>query len=134
MPVAPGTFGSIIAVLFIYFLQPGPLELSLLIIIFFTAGILFTHEVEKVDGKDPSHIVIDEVVGQWLVFLFISSQSIFVLSAGFLLFRIFDILKPFWIDKLQNLKGGWGVMLDDILAGVYVNLILQFLIYTGFTL
>jgi phosphatidylglycerophosphatase A len=131
-PIAPGTFGSAIAILVIYIVKPGPIELGILIFVLFIIGLLSCGIIERNDGKDPGHIVIDEVAGQWLTFLFISPQNIFVLITGFFLFRLFDIFKPMGINQLQKLKSGWGVMLDDIFAAVYANIILQFIIYIGF--
>ena len=90
-----------------------------------------TSEIEKNDGTDPGHIVIDEIAGQWLTFLFIGHLSVVIVLAGFILFRLFDILKPLGINKIQELKGGWGVMLDDVLAAIYANTILHLLILTG---
>jgi len=130
-PVAPGTLASALAIALLYFLQPGTIALAGLILLFFFSGIFSSNFIEKTDGKDPGHIVIDEVAGQWLTFLFVFHQDFFILISGFLLFRIFDIFKPFGINDLQNLKSGWGVMLDDILAGIYANIILQLLIYSG---
>lgn len=133
-PGAPGTFASLIAALYIYLFQPELLTLLFSIVITLIIGILFTAEIEKNDGKDPKHIVIDELAGQWLTFLFISKLSILTIISGFILFRVFDILKPFGVNALQNLKSGWGVMLDDILAGIYAAIALQLLILTGFIL
>lgn len=75
-------------------------------------------------GKDdPGEIVIDEVAGMWLALLFLP-KSILLFSLAFILFRIFDITKPWIIGKIQSLHGGFGIMLDDILAGILARLIL----------
>lgn len=131
-PIAPGTLGSALAVIVIYFFKPGAIDLGTLITTFFLIGLFSSNIIEKKDGKDPGHIIIDEVAGQWLTFLFIAPLNLFVLCGGFLLFRIFDIFKPLGINRLQKLKGGWGVMLDDIAAAIYANIVLQIIIYTGF--
>jgi phosphatidylglycerophosphatase A len=130
LPLAPGTYASIMAVLIFYFLLPSTLALFIAILIVSSAGIFLTAEIEKSDGKDPKHIVIDEIAGQWLTFLFIANFSIPVLFTGFILFRFFDILKPFGINYMQKFPSGRGVVFDDLLAGVYSNIILHTLILT----
>jgi len=130
-PFAPGTFASILAAILVYLLQPQLFILSLAIIFAFSSGIIFSKEVEKNDGKDPKHVVIDEVAGQWITFLFIVDTSFIIIISGLFLFRGFDILKPFGINRIQDKENGWGVMLDDILAGIYSNIILQILIIAG---
>ena len=79
--------------------------------------------LQQIDDPDPSHIVIDEVVGLWIALLFVP-KTIFFFLLGFVLFRLFDILKPSFIYSVQFLKGSLGVMLDDIFAGFLVMLIL----------
>jgi len=130
-PIAPGTFTSILAVLLIYFLQPGFIILTILGAVTFLLGVTLSHEIEKYDGTDPGHVVIDEVCGQWLTFILIAQTSWLIFLAGLILFRFFDILKPLGINKLQKLHGGWGIMLDDVVAGICSNLILQILIFSG---
>ena len=104
--------------------------LILLIIVFTIAGIWSAGYVEKIVGDDPAIVVIDEVVGQWIALLFIPLTLIPV-TAAFILFRVFDIYKPFPIDQSQALKGGFGIMVDDIIAGIYANIIIQLTIYAG---
>ncbi|WP_107827441.1 phosphatidylglycerophosphatase A [Mucilaginibacter yixingensis] len=87
-------------------------------------GIFSGDEVEPDWGKDSSRVVIDEVAGMLIAILFLP-HNIYVLAGGLLLFRFFDILKPLGIRKMEALKGGTGVMADDVLAGVYSNLVLQ---------
>ncbi|MFP4236518.1 MAG: phosphatidylglycerophosphatase A [Desulfonatronovibrio sp.] len=128
LPKAPGTWGSLAAVvaapwLFIPFSVSTKI---LILIILFFAGSLACSAAEKMYGrKDPGQAVIDEVLGQWTVFLFISQASLSVLVLGFILFRIFDISKPFPIRRSERwLPGGYSVMLDDLLAGIYALLAL----------
>lgn len=87
-------------------------------------GIFDGDEVEPDWGKDSSRVVIDEVAGMLVTMLFLP-HNLYLLIAGFVLFRFFDILKPLGIRKLEVLPGGTGVMLDDVLAGVYGNVVLQ---------
>lgn len=87
-------------------------------------GVFSGDEVEGDWGKDSSRVVIDEVAGMLIAILFLP-RNIYVLAGGLLLFRFFDILKPLGIRKMEALKGGTGVMADDVLAGIYSNLVLQ---------
>jgi len=91
-------------------------------------GVYVGNQVEPDWGKDSYRVVIDEVAGMWISVLFLP-QSLWLLIAGFVLFRFFDILKPLYIRKMEAFKGGWGVMLDDVLAGVYANIILQVVVF-----
>lgn len=130
-PQAPGTFASALATILYFVISPNWQGLFLGIIIALVLGLLFTGQVELLSGKDPAFIVIDEFAGQWLTFLFLPQNDLIIVIAGFILFRVFDILKPLGIDKVQKLKSGRGVMLDDLLAALYANLTLHVLIYSG---
>ena len=103
---------------------------SLLITAFITGlGIWSGNIVETIWGKDHQRVVIDEVAGMCITLLWVPVTPLTVLT-GLLLFRFFDIVKPLYIKRLEALPGGWGVMFDDVLAGVYANLILHlFLIF-----
>ena len=100
---------------------------SILIVI---VGIWSAGKVESVWGKDHQQVVIDEVAGMCLSLLWIPVYPKYILAA-FLLFRFFDIVKPLFIRRLELLPGGWGVMLDDLLAGLYANIVLQLMIATN---
>lgn len=91
-------------------------------------GVYVGNQVEPDWGKDSYRVVIDEVAGMWISVLFLP-QTIWLLIAGFILFRFFDIVKPLYIRRMENFKGGWGVMLDDVLAGIYANIVLQVIVY-----
>lgn len=91
-------------------------------------GVWSGNVVEAMWGKDSNKIVIDEVAGMMITLLFIPVQFKFVL-AGLVLFRFFDIAKPLFIKKMELLPEGWGVMADDILAGLYANLLLQIIVF-----
>ena len=133
-PVAPGTVGSIagLGVLWaISFASSGSYQFLLqllFLIVFIPVGVIASSAYEKYFGKvDPGEVIVDEVVGI-VITLFALPFSLFNIIAGFLLFRFFDIVKPFPIGKLQNIKGGWGVMADDIAAGIVSAIILRLLI------
>ncbi len=131
VPKAPGTVGSLAAILFFGLLPlPLPFQIGLLLILFF-AGVYSSTYVEKREGTDPGLVVIDEFVGQGIAILFIPKTILFY-GAAFILFRIFDIFKPLLINRIQDLPRGWGIMTDDLLAGIYANMIIQLLIYSGF--
>ena len=146
LPLAPGTYGSLLAVGFYVLLSslfgsyryaPSN-QTPELVIAAIHAGILVVfltfilvgiwaagRSVELLGNTDPNEAVIDEVIGQLIVFLFIPFTSSWILiGAGFLLFRLFDIWKPYPIDYLQELPGGIGVCADDMLAGVYAGVCL----------
>ena len=133
-PFAPGTVGALLAaailILFDYFqiVLEHPLLFLLLIVVTALIGIYSTNQLLLSWGKDPSKVVIDEAVGMWISMFFIPFNYLNLLLA-FGLFRIFDIFKPFGIRKLEKLNGGIGVMADDVLAGIYSNIVLQIIIY-----
>lgn len=106
-----------------HFWLPLLITLGLLFLGVYSAG-----KVETEWGKDSYRIVIDEAAGMCLTLLFVPVRWPFVL-AGLLLFRFFDIVKPLYIRRMENLNGGWGVMMDDVLAGVYANLLLQLVVF-----
>ncbi|MGI6656813.1 MAG: phosphatidylglycerophosphatase A [Desulfobulbus sp.] len=127
LPVAPGTWGSLVGVLL--WLGLGHLEAPVygaVVAGLFVAGVWSAGAAEKIlDRADPGVVVIDEIVGQ-LIALALAPQNPVVALAGFLLFRLFDIVKPFpvgWVDT--HLHGGLGIMLDDVVAGIYALLVLQ---------
>ena len=118
-PLAPGTVGSLVALVAIWFLPFTPLTLAGTLVAVTVLGIWASRRVERALGKkDPSVIVIDEVAGMLMSVLFLP-RTIPVLVTAFVLFRIFDIWKPFPARESQALSGGLGVMLDDLIAGLY---------------
>ena len=124
LPKAPGTWGSIGA-LFVWSLIPESLlfRFTLLVITLIIGFIACEFSLQQIDDPDPSYIVIDEVVGLWIALLFVP-KTIFFFLLGFVLFRLFDVLKPSFIYSVQFFKGSLGVMLDDIFSGLLVMLIL----------
>ncbi len=124
-PIAPGTAGSILGVLLFLPFQTTPLFYALPVLgILFGIGVYTSNFAFALFGqKDPSKIVIDEIVAILLV-LFLVPQSVVWWSAGFLLFRLFDITKPIGVREAEYLPGGWGIMADDAIAALYTLLIL----------
>ena len=128
VPVASGTFGSL-AGLAIYYI-PGfenPAIIIPAIILFSLYGLYVGTEFEKVYGKDPSECTIDEVVGMWISLLFLP-KILWVSVLVFLVWRLFDIVKPFPARGLEKLEGGLGIMIDDIVSSIYVLLLLHLFI------
>lgn len=124
-PFAPGTAGALLATIIwggLYLLIPFNTLLivtAALIVLFTVTGIWAANALEPVWGEDPSRIVIDEMVGVWIALLGVAEGNVYHIAAAFILFRLFDIFKPFGIRKMEQLKGGLGVMMDDIVAGLY---------------
>ncbi len=130
-PVAPGTLGTLVAIPIYYFLSeilPPLYEITLIGFFFFSVWI--SENAERLFGKkDDQRIVIDEIMGFLITMLWVPKTIRFIII-GFFLFRFFDILKPFPIRRLEKaFKGGFGVVLDDVVAGVYANIILQIICY-----
>ncbi len=134
-PLAPGTAGafvaSIIWVILLFLFSTYIFPITILLICLFTIlGIWSSNVLEPVWGKDPSRIVVDEMVGVWIPLLIVNKGELengtyfWYVLAAFVLFRLFDIIKPFGVRKMEKLKGGWGIMMDDILAGIYSLLVL----------
>ncbi len=123
IPFGSGTFGSLVGLFFYFFLFSGLNKAFYLIFVFFIfiTGILICDYAEKkiFKIKDDSRIVLDEIIGILITFSPVIKADFVTLTIGFILFRIFDILKPFPIKKLQAIKGGVGVVIDDFMAGIY---------------
>ncbi len=151
-PIAPGTAGTLVAVILywlaIYLLAkinlsfdiipsfpinlPTILYLILAIIGVFFIGVWSANIIEKEEGKeDPGLVVIDEISGYFITMLWLPTSYIWLL-AGFFAFRFFDILKPPPVRQMEKYQNGWGIMLDDVLAGVYANLLLQIIRFIWF--
>ncbi len=128
-PFAPGTVGSLVALLLILLFPQLMNLMPFLIPIFFFIGVWISTQLEKEMGKDASLITIDEWCGMWISLLFIPLKPIWIPLAAFGFFRLYDIWKPFPINKSQNLSGGWGVMIDDVLAGVFAIISMRLLLY-----
>jgi phosphatidylglycerophosphatase A len=132
IPVASGTFGSI-AGLAVYYI-PGfedPVIILSAIVVFGLFGIYLGNKFEKMYGKDPAECTIDEVVGMWIALLFLP-KSILISFIAFIIWRVMDIIKPYPARKLEALPGGLGIMIDDVIAGLYsLGIVHLFLIIFG---
>ena len=126
-PIAPGTVGSLVTLVAVWFLPSTWTWISLAcsLAVVTVIGTWAAHRVERALGrKDPSVIVIDEVAGMLLSVLLLP-RTIPALGTGFVLFRLFDIWKPFPAHESQALSGGLGVMLDDLVAGAYALILVM---------
>jgi phosphatidylglycerophosphatase A len=124
-PVASGTVGSAVGLAF-YFI-PGFEQvyviLPLCVLVYFM-GVRTAESMEKIYGQDPSEVTIDEVLGMWVSLLFLP-KKILIAVIAFFVFRILDIVKPYPARRFDNTPGGSGVMLDDVISGIYTNLLIQ---------
>lgn len=148
VPWASGTFGTLAGL--ILYLIPGmesPPLLFVIILVGFAGGVYTSGKVASAVGHrltrsaerakstfqpgvpsmpDPSIIVIDEIVGIWIALLMVP-KTLPAIILGFLLFRLFDIIKPYPAARLEHVPDGWGIMLDDVVAGIYANIATQIL-------
>ncbi|MBF8247882.1 MAG: phosphatidylglycerophosphatase A [Bacteroidetes bacterium] len=132
-PIASGTVGSAVG-LALYFI-PGfehPYVIMPASVIVLLAGIKAAEAMEVFYGHDPAEVTIDEVLGMWMS-LFLLPKTLFVAGAAFILFRFFDVIKPFPAKRLDRLKGGAVIMFDDVVAALYSNIILHALLAIPFT-
>lgn len=134
LPKAPGTWGSLVGLL-LFFLLHG---LSLPVYLAVTAGLFVVGsfaagEMEKIlDNRDPGVVVIDEIVGMLIAMIAVPATPL-AMVLGFVLFRIFDIAKPFPVNFFdQRFHGGLGIMLDDVIAGIYSLVALQLVLFLFF--
>jgi phosphatidylglycerophosphatase A len=129
-PIAPGTVGTLVAIPIYFFLSfiPSPLY-ELTIITFFFLSSWISEKAQREWGRrDHPRIVIDEIVGFLITMLWLPKTTLFIIL-GFFVFRFFDIVKPPPIRLLERVKGGYGVVLDDVAAGIYSNIVLQIISY-----
>ena len=129
-PLASGTVGSLLAMAVYWFLFP---ENNLIVLAIAATtliiSVISSGKAEKIfNSHDDGRIVIDEFAGYYVSILFLPKTLFFALSA-FFLFRLFDVVKPWFIKRTQRWPGGWGVTFDDIFAGLFANIILQAVLY-----
>ncbi len=130
-PWGPGTMGAVFAIacwlpLFLFLGSCEWMAVTAALIVVFTAlGVWSATVAERFWGEDPSRVVIDEVVGMWITLLAVPDKAHWgYILAAFVLFRFFDMVKPLGVRKMENFKAGWGIMADDVLAGVYGAIVL----------
>jgi phosphatidylglycerophosphatase A len=130
-PVAPGTFGSLAALPLCWFISLLSVETAFVFVLaLIVISTWIAHAAEKNEAqKDPSQVVLDEICGMAVALFALPFTPVFVIG-GLVLFRVFDILKPFpirWVDK--KVPGGLGIILDDLLAGIFANVLLRLGLY-----
>ena len=118
--IVPGTAGSLVGLLLYLPLSanPIPVRVGATIALFFLGVIASSHVATAWQIKDPKPVVIDEIVGMWIALLFVPNEVAYFVGA-FVLFRLFDVIKPFPARQAELLNGGWGIMLDDVFAAIY---------------
>ncbi len=126
LPKAPGTWGSLLALILII-IWPILLNWQFVFLITILGFISSELDGQSTGIKDDSKVVIDEIAGMLIVFT-ISGLTYFTIILGFIIFRILDIKKPFFINSVQKFSGGIGVMLDDILAGIIAGVIIKIIL------
>lgn len=129
-PYAPGTCGSLAAIVlapFIFMPLPMFWRVVLLLAVLLSGTISAGRAEVLLGKKDPSEVVIDEVLGQWLTCLPFATLGFWEYAAAFALFRLFDITKPWPVRNLERLGGGFGIMIDDAAAGLYAMICLLLL-------
>lgn len=134
-PVAPGTLASLVAALlykFLLFRLAWPVLAALVVALFLVGVAAAAVTARDLGDPDPSVVVIDEVCGQTATLLLVPATWVWV-AAGFVLFRLFDVWKPFPIRRLERLPGGWGIMADDMAAAVAAALVLHLAFAVGGT-
>jgi phosphatidylglycerophosphatase A len=127
LPGAPGTYASILGCVIVYFVNFNSLLGNIIFVCCLTLFSIVCINFLEYEGEDPSYIVIDELVGMFITMAGHPSNFLNIIS-GLILFRFFDIIKPYPIRRVESLKVGYGVVADDILAGVFANLLL----YSGY--
>ncbi|OPY64838.1 MAG: Phosphatidylglycerophosphatase A [Syntrophorhabdus sp. PtaU1.Bin050] len=121
LPFAPGTYGSAFGCVLLYLL-PSVFANAIFVIVLAVAAVMAINSLSY-EGEDPGYIVVDEIIGM-LVTMVGHKATIVNLAAGFVLFRFFDIVKPFPIKRAETLRKGYGVVADDFLAGIFASLVL----------
>lgn len=125
-PLAPGTAGSAVGVLLFWPLSRlgWPWQLGACLAVFLLGVVVAGRLSRQLRKEDPGVVVIDEVVGQWITLAALPFTPAVALL-GFVLFRVMDVVKPWPARDLEGLHGGWGIMADDVMAGIYAHLALR---------
>lgn len=130
VPIASGTFGSLVAI--VIYLFPGFEKLQIIIpaiILLFAYGLFVSSKFEKIYGKDPAQCTVDEIVGTWIALIALPKTFLIILTS-FLVWRALDIIKPFPAKTSEKLPGGIGIMIDDVISGFYSLIIVHLIVYT----
>ncbi len=123
IPFAPATFGSLLAIPLALITHGNPLISLIVAVILFSLAVLSSDYISAHLGqRDPKIVVIDEVIGFYISLVWFK-PTVYNIVLAFLVFRILDILKPFPAKSVESLKGGWGIVMDDVVAGIYTALI-----------
>ena len=134
LPLAPGTWASLATLLLVFavhwlFPLHETIVLGSLVVLLTIPAVIFSTRFSRSEGDpDPSKVVIDEILGQMLCLVFVPVSAL-SLAVGFLLFRFFDIVKPFPVRNTEKLPGGMGIVCDDLIAGLYAGLCLKVLVW-----
>lgn len=133
LPIAPGTWGTLFGLPLVVLMNRLPVFYAgAFLVLFAVLAVWSSHSCRNMlNGNDPSEVVIDEVAGSLVAFFLVPLSGV-SLVVGFLLFRLFDIFKPFPIRRLEKLGGGIGIVSDDLMAGVYANLCLRLTLFLFF--
>lgn len=125
-PFAPGTAGSLVGLALYWPLaRLAPAWIAAAIVVAFFVGVAAAASVAREQGlHDPGLVVVDEVIGMWITLAFLPLTP-FTAAAGFLLFRVMDIVKPPPARGFERFPGGWGIMADDVMAAIYAHLVLR---------
>ncbi len=130
LPRMPGTWGSILAAMLIYLLWPpsAKIQAAVIVITFFLSVISSDYVSKNLGNKDPDCVVIDEIIGMQITFFGLPAEHNLKLTfLGLIIFRIIDIMKPPPIPLFEKLPGGWGITVDDVIAGILTNVALRLL-------
>lgn len=128
-PIVSGTVGSLAAIAI--YLIPGFENLYVIVpaaLIFFVYGVFVGDKFEIQYGKDPSECTIDEIVGTWISLIGLP-KTIWIVTITFVIWRILDIVKPPPARNIEKIKGGLGIMLDDVISGIYTLFIMHLVVY-----
>ena len=124
LPGAPGTYASILGCIILYFFTFSSVFGNIVFVCCLTVCSVVCINLLEYEGEDPSYIVIDEIVGMFITMTGHEMNLLNIIS-GFILFRFFDIIKPYPIRRVERFKGGYGIVADDVLAGIFANMLIH---------
>lgn len=124
LPPAPGTLGSLLGLLLLWPLKPGTVQVLVTLFLIGVGIVVADQAARVIGGQDPPAIVIDEIAGIAVATLLLSPQ-VPERVVAFVIFRVFDVIKPFPARQAERLPGGFGIVGDDLIAGLYTNLLVR---------